>query len=246
MYVLMNDVGLGYTKGKGSRYVVCSPYWSCGSTTCAVSIIMSIWMPRRGGSLRPMAMSLASLSRPGYRFKIPAQQQLFLLESLSLSLSARRLGSTSTGTHNEPKPDLESISSGKPGSASSKGSTLFAPAPTKPASSSASTSSPPAKSTDNNAEVSTPLDAKPVVAEDKSAVKSKDEAKPEGRLARSWAWIKHEANHYWDGSKLLAAEVRVSSKLLRKVLNGARLTRRERRQASLLGHPFDKQMHLRL
>lgn len=177
-----------------------------------------------------MAMSLASLSRPGYRFKIPAQQQLFLLESLSLSLSARRLGSTSTGTHNEPKPDLESISSGKPGSASSKGSTLFAPAPTKPASSSASTSSPPAKSTDNNAEVSTPLDAKPVVAEDKSAVKSKDEAKPEGRLARSWAWIKHEANHYWDGSKLLAAEVRVSSKLLRKVLNGARLTRRERRQ----------------
>jgi len=178
-----------------------------------------------------MAMSLASLSRPGYRFKIPAQQQLFLFESLSYSLSARRLGSTSAGNQSEPKPDLESVSSGKSGSiGSSKGSTLFAPAPTKPASSSASTASPPAKPADNNTEISTQLDAKPAVSEDKNVAKLKDDVKPEGRLARSWAWIKHEANHYWDGSKLLAAEVRVSSKLLRKVLNGARLTRRERRQ----------------
>ena len=192
-----------------------------------------------------MVMSLASLSRPGYRFKIPAQQQLFLLESLSHTLSARRLGSTSTGNHSESKPDLESVSSSRPGSTNSKGSTLFTPAPTKPASSSASTSSLAAKPADNKNELSTTLDAKPVVAEDKNVVKSKDEAKPEGRLARSWAWIKREANHYWDGSKLLAAEVRVSSKLLRKVLNGARLTRRERRQVSRLGC-YLANRHLRL
>jgi LETM1 and EF-hand domain-containing protein 1 len=174
-----------------------------------------------------MAMSLASLSRPGYRFK-PATQNLFLLESVSYALPSRRLGSTSSEGRTSSKPD-DVLPSGKPGSTSGKGSALFSPAPSKPAS---SASASPTKSADKINEASAPLETKPAVAEDKSAVKSKDDTKPEGRIARSWAWVKHEANHYWDGSKLLAAEVRVSSKLLRKVLNGARLTRRERRQAS--------------
>ncbi|KAH7343903.1 LETM1-like protein-domain-containing protein [Rhizoctonia solani] len=189
---------------------------------------MSIWMPRKGGNLRPMVMSLASLSRPGYRFILPSQQNRFLYESLNSSVPARRLASTSTEGQGDTKPNTElptASKTGKPGD--SKSSALFAP---KPAPLATTASSPPAKPKDNNIDVLTSEGKLTVPAEDKSATKSKDEAKPEGRLAKAWVWIKHEANHYWDGSKLLAAEVRVSSKLLRKVLNGARLTRRERRQ----------------
>ncbi|KAG8787979.1 hypothetical protein FRC12_015041 [Ceratobasidium sp. 428] len=190
---------------------------------------MSIWVPRRSAHLRPMAMSLASLGRPGYQFK-STTERLFVLESVGYALNSRRLGSTSTEGRAGSKPEADILPSGKSGSTSSKTSTLFSPAPSKPTSASASTHSSPAKAIDGNAELSTPPETKPAVAEDKTPAKSKDDPKPEGKIAKAWAWVKHEANHYWDGSKLLAAEVRVSSKLLRKVLNGARLTRRERRQ----------------
>jgi LETM1 and EF-hand domain-containing protein 1 len=49
-------------------------------------------------------------------------------------------------------------------------------------------------------------------------------------LSRAWKKIKHEAQHYWHGSKLLAKEVRISTRLQRKILQGETLTRRERRQ----------------
>ncbi|KAI2603828.1 LETM1-domain-containing protein [Hypoxylon fragiforme] len=42
--------------------------------------------------------------------------------------------------------------------------------------------------------------------------------------------IKHEVQHYWDGTKLLATEVRISSKLALKMAAGYELTRRENRQ----------------
>jgi LETM1 and EF-hand domain-containing protein 1 len=49
-------------------------------------------------------------------------------------------------------------------------------------------------------------------------------------LTRVWNKVKHEAQHYWQGTKLLAKEVRISARLQRKVLQGETLTRRERRQ----------------
>jgi LETM1 and EF-hand domain-containing protein 1 len=42
--------------------------------------------------------------------------------------------------------------------------------------------------------------------------------------------IKDEIMHYWDGSKLLAAETKISSRLLLKLLKGKELSRREYRQ----------------
>ncbi|KAI0747640.1 LETM1-domain-containing protein [Daedaleopsis nitida] len=55
--------------------------------------------------------------------------------------------------------------------------------------------------------------------------------KEEAPLAtRVWKKVKHEAQHYWHGSKLLAAEVRISGRLQWKLLHGESLTRRERRQ----------------
>jgi LETM1 and EF-hand domain-containing protein 1 len=49
-------------------------------------------------------------------------------------------------------------------------------------------------------------------------------------MRRVGSKLKHEAVHYWNGSKLLAAEVRISSRLQWKLLHGEILTRRERRQ----------------
>jgi len=48
--------------------------------------------------------------------------------------------------------------------------------------------------------------------------------------AGGWAVVKDVAGHYWVGAKLLAADVRVASRLGIKVARGKRLTRREKRQ----------------
>lgn len=42
--------------------------------------------------------------------------------------------------------------------------------------------------------------------------------------------VKKEVQHYWDGTKLLATEVRISSKLALKMAAGYELSRRENRQ----------------
>lgn len=42
--------------------------------------------------------------------------------------------------------------------------------------------------------------------------------------------IKKELNHYWDGTKLLAKEVKISMKLAIKMAAGYELSRRENRQ----------------
>lgn len=42
--------------------------------------------------------------------------------------------------------------------------------------------------------------------------------------------IKHEVQHYWDGTKLLGYEIKVSSKLLFRMIRGYELTRREQSQ----------------
>ncbi|KAF8121936.1 LETM1-like protein-domain-containing protein [Boletus edulis] len=56
--------------------------------------------------------------------------------------------------------------------------------------------------------------------------------KDDASLARAWKKVKHEAQHYWHGSKLLVSEVRISARLQWKILHRESLTRRERRQVS--------------
>lgn len=55
----------------------------------------------------------------------------------------------------------------------------------------------------------------PVVAEPKKSI---------------WEKVKHEANHYWNGTKLLGYEIKVSTRLLVKMVAGYGLTRRESNQ----------------
>jgi LETM1 and EF-hand domain-containing protein 1 len=49
-----------------------------------------------------------------------------------------------------------------------------------------------------------------------------------------WQKVKEEAVHYWHGTQLLGLEIRISSKLTWKLLNGGNLTRREHRQVSFI------------
>ncbi len=60
--------------------------------------------------------------------------------------------------------------------------------------------------------------------------KSVAESKKEQKKLTIWQKVKREAHHYWDGTKLLATEVRISTKLALKMAAGYELSRREHRQ----------------
>jgi len=66
------------------------------------------------------------------------------------------------------------------------------------------------------------------ISKDTSAPYSTDPKLPLAK--RAWIVIKREAAHYWAGTRLLGKEIRISTKLVYKLLNGNVLTRRERRQ----------------
>lgn len=54
--------------------------------------------------------------------------------------------------------------------------------------------------------------------------------KKDPKKATVWQKVKKEVQHYWDGTKLLSTEVRISTKLVAKMAAGYELTRREHRQ----------------
>jgi LETM1 and EF-hand domain-containing protein 1, mitochondrial len=72
----------------------------------------------------------------------------------------------------------------------------------------------------------TELAAKKASSKEDKNVKKKEEEKK----LTIWQKVKKEAVHYWDGTKLLATEVRISFKLAFKMAAGYELTRRENRQ----------------
>eukprot|EP00887_Chlorella_sp_A99_P005186 scaffold1.g5186.t1 len=55
-------------------------------------------------------------------------------------------------------------------------------------------------------------------------------AERKATYARWWGVVKKEAKHYWVGTKLLAADVKIASRLVGRVLKGKTLSRRERNQ----------------
>lgn len=54
--------------------------------------------------------------------------------------------------------------------------------------------------------------------------------------------VKKEVQHYWDGTKLLATEVKISTRLALKMAGGYELSRREHRQVFLL--PFKSEIEM--
>jgi len=69
--------------------------------------------------------------------------------------------------------------------------------------------------------------SEPETEAEKKVLAKKEEEKKKLTLGQK---IKKELLHYWDGTKLLVAEVRISSKLALKMAAGYELTRREKRQ----------------
>ncbi|OCK97145.1 LETM1-domain-containing protein [Cenococcum geophilum 1.58] len=67
-------------------------------------------------------------------------------------------------------------------------------------------------------------------AADKAEEKKLAKKKEEDKKLSIWQKVKREALHYWDGTKLLVTEVKISSKLALKMAAGYELTRREHRQ----------------
>lgn len=63
-----------------------------------------------------------------------------------------------------------------------------------------------------------------------AAEKKVIEEKKDGKKLTIGQKIKKEAQHYWDGTKLLATEVKISTKLALKMAAGYELSRRENRQ----------------
>lgn len=67
-------------------------------------------------------------------------------------------------------------------------------------------------------------------AADKTSEKKLAKKEEEKKKLTLWQKVKKEAVHYWDGTKLLATEAKISSKLALKMAAGYELTRRENRQ----------------
>ncbi|AEO53105.1 hypothetical protein MYCTH_2294001 [Thermothelomyces thermophilus ATCC 42464] len=110
------------------------------------------------------------------------------------------------------------------------------PLPREPASATKPTAKVPEKAktevkTEEAKQASADSDASltPLAAEKEDAV-DKSEGKKEEKKLTLGQKIKKEAQHYWDGTKLLAAEVKISSRLALKMAAGYELTRRENRQ----------------
>lgn len=76
--------------------------------------------------------------------------------------------------------------------------------------------------------------------EEKKVMTKKDEDK---KKLSVWQKVKKELVHYWDGTKLLGFEIKISSKLALKMAAGYELTRRERRQVCFLLLLKPAQMH---
>ncbi|KAK4149964.1 LETM1-like protein-domain-containing protein [Chaetomidium leptoderma] len=83
------------------------------------------------------------------------------------------------------------------------------------------------KATDSSANTGASLTQ---LASQKDGAVEKGEAKKEEKKLTIGQKIKKEVQHYWDGTKLLAAEVKISSSLALKMAAGYELTRRENRQ----------------
>ncbi|KAF1835432.1 LETM1-domain-containing protein [Decorospora gaudefroyi] len=74
------------------------------------------------------------------------------------------------------------------------------------------------------------LGAEKTEAETKEEKKAITTNEGEKKKLTMWQKVKKELVHYWDGTKLLGFEIRISSKLALKMAAGYELTRRERRQ----------------
>jgi LETM1 and EF-hand domain-containing protein 1 len=183
-------------------------------------------LARRAVAQSPLAGNARTLSRgltpallarhAGRNARIPAIALLLPIRQLG---TEHHRGDTSSG----PPPGFNADQAKKPLPRDS------AAAAKKDEAKSQDTSAQDAKQPDTTKEESklTELEAKKDGLHDRQEITKKQ--KEEGKLT-VWQKVKKEAQHYWDGTKLLATEVKISWRLALKMAAGYELTRREHRQ----------------
>ncbi|KAK6513727.1 hypothetical protein TWF506_008166 [Arthrobotrys conoides] len=162
------------------------------------------------------------------------QRNPHYLRAIAISVPHNRLLSTETSPHGSipsgPPPGFNAKQAQKPLPRDK------APVKTSQASDPQSTNKALAKESDlvapnGNSQVPVAVESK---AEGVSAKNEKKDAekdkKKEGEKLTLWQKVKKEANHYWDGTKLLGTEIKISTRLVVKMAAGYELSRREHRQ----------------
>lgn len=176
--------------------------------------------------------SSSSQIAPGRPFDMHALAILVQRHALTTGTNT-----TSAGVPTGPPPGFNAEQAKKPLPKEQDAKTGTSPSvttqPTSP--------SVPAVATEEVAAISKAPTAEPKtvteVAEKASEIASGEqltEVKKEVKKLSILQRIKKEVLHYWDGTKLLATEVKISTKLALKMAAGYELSRREDRQVGLL------------
>ncbi|OLN81747.1 LETM1 domain-containing protein mdm28, mitochondrial [Colletotrichum chlorophyti] len=150
--------------------------------------------------------------------------------ALALLVPVRHLGTEhhNHGQASGPPPGFNVEEAKKP---LPKESTSAAKAESKAAKDSKNASQSESKidSTDAAAKAESDASLTDLAVAKQTGAESKEGSKEEKKLTM-WQKVKKEAHHYWDGTKLLAAEVKISTRLALKMAAGYELSRRENRQ----------------
>ncbi|SPO28858.1 related to leucine zipper-EF-hand containing transmembrane protein 1 [Ustilago trichophora] len=189
--------------------------------------VLQVFVP----GLRPPASGFSTAITKHYhqRRKVEETQALIRRKFIRhQSTESQQRSTSSSNSHTYPPPATLS-KDGKTTSSAYHGQS--AGAPPKPP----STVDPLPASSNTAAELGSAANqtaaSQTMLADQKAKEKELEAAKPKAPLTtRIWAKVKEEALHYWHGSKLLGKEVRISWRLLRRLMLGYSLTRREKRQ----------------
>ena len=186
--------------------------------------------------LRPRSTSLSTIARAAYlgqharalpsRLRTPATSALHRYYATETS-------STGDGSANFPPPGFNTEQAKKPLPAGGNPESIRNSISSEATSSIQNQTSHAKQAGSVSGEAKTEANADHSLAE-LAADKAKHEKSVEATKAQTkltiWQKVKKEAAHYWDGTKLLGTEVRISFKLALKMAAGYELSRREHRQ----------------
>jgi len=196
----MNSTRLAFNSAKQRSFVV-----SSARRTCARS---SLGLSSRKGLLH------SQIARYQPAIIILASQRYLSTDTATTGAGGPAIPPPGFDPKKASKPVPRGTATAKP---SAKPETAAPPVNSSAEASALETASPGATQTENSAAITT-------------ANESGVEKKKEEKKATIWQKVKHGVQHFWDGTKLLGAEIKISSNLALKMAAGYELSRRERRQ----------------
>ncbi|KXJ91314.1 LETM1-like protein-domain-containing protein [Microdochium bolleyi] len=192
------------------------------------AIIINPFASGRAVARPGLGLHPAALGRHIRTSRLPSDLPVRALLIPLRAISTERHTTTSPGG---PPPGFNAEQAKKPLSSNEKAAATSKSSQSSPASEAAKADSTKARiSAAATEETGEPKTLTELAARKEEEVAKKEEK--QGKKLTLGQRIKHEIQHYWDGTKLLAAEVKISSRLALKMAAGYELTRRESRQLS--------------